>query len=697
MLTRKTRILVVLLFVLSGTCLALFLGLQSAFRPHLEGAGVAGMERDNPVELPIAQPGSETPSELEGKTPSTERRGADRRPVASARIGDLIPGGLGGRVTLAGSGEPLKGLSFWIEQEELWAASDSMAQVVTDEDGRFRLPAGFRRSTVSVGRAWRESEGADPIYELEPRRLQLHAARELELVAHPPRLTLVVRGRYADGTYAKKPSITLVSDLGDPHLAWSPESILEGGMADRQHKPARLWSQSTEESSVFRLFASDLQELHLRALMRSEAKLVSTPIARSNSSRPSSRAAARKALRFETDNALSLSDLQGEVHHTFALRPRPELSVKLLDAEGEPTSTLGSTLTPRGLQVYGLFPSGDLVPARLDRSAGHWHFDWGWITPGTCEVRVLDGATLETLIATEVELQAGAERTVEFLSSQLRVPLVDAEGSGRASGLLAAGHVTDEEGEGVEGIAIQVVWGSQQTMVYTNSRGSFQVYGRRGTSTKLRLRVAEDASHGRFEPQETQVEAGEMRVSIQRLGTEEVDLRLTLLDARSQSPILGLRHLTLRRSGELDFPEEVAEFIDVDAQARAFTASYSRGVGVEWIARAPHFESRRGLLADPPLGREELELDVSLQPGFREAYRCFDAALNSPLAGVIVREFGGRLVGESDLQGRLEVELAEWPEGLLFEHPSFESYRLRLDWNGLCDHWHGQVNLRRKP
>ena len=603
----------------------------------------------------------------EGGRPEPERR-ASSRPT---RIGDSFPGPLAGRVVLAESGHPGAGLRFWVEQAALWRGEDRSTLVETDAEGRFRLPAGYQRATLEIGRAWIEARGSDPLFELTPSRLQPREGQELELLASAPRLVLRVRGRLPDGSLVRQPRISLVGPPPPIRGRRELDEYRHRSYFDPSRRPERVWTESSEEESVFRLFPGDLEGAASRALF--------------HSFRGVGASATNGPHLFDTDLALELSDLEGERSHTFLLRPRPQLFVRLVGAGGE--------FNPLGVEAWARFQSGDRSRAVLGRRASRWEFDTGWIAPGPCTVTLVDSQTGREFARRDLVLQAGEEHSVEFSRAALAASF-DYRGT---PSVALSGRVSDEHGQPLAGVELVVTWaGGERRLLVSGPGGDFGMSLSEDVGL-LELRVAGGVAEGVFQPPVLQVPYGTTLLELFRREGQVAPVRFVFVDGRDGAVLEGLRHCVLRRAGLAGRLGESAELVDCDWDEPRLEAEYSPGADVEWSAHVPHFRPAGGRLPRTVAQGEAVEVRVPLEPGFRERLRVLDEDGGRPLVGVQVSTFAGESLGQSDRGGELAIERALWPEGLRFEREGYRTYETRLDWNGLSEHWDGEVRLARHP
>lgn len=573
-----------------------------------------------------------------------------------ARIGDPV-GALRGRVRYAETGLPAANLCFWLEQRELWSGGSAASYVETDAEGRFVTGASFRRAQVEVGRAESDCGSGDRRFEILPRVAQATGAR-LELFAHGPRIVLHVRVQEPDGGWVPRPQLSLVPASGLRPNGFVHRVDGTRFFFDQDRQLFENLALSSAEHSVFLVFDGQLRDFGARALLRSHSG---------------------PQLRFGTGDALSLEGLSGEVHHTFQLCPRPRLRVRLLDSNGE--------FDPSGMEAIARFASGDEALAEFARGRRRWEFQSGWSVPGVCDVLLVGAASRRVLAERRVTLRGGEEHLVDFERAEL--PLLPGDGQPFVA---LAGRVIDEGGVPLDDIELDARWAVGRRTLFSGPDGEFHLtmHTRVGPIT---LSIAEDVAAGRFEPTERTVAFGTRGLEFQRVGRDEVSLRLRLVDAKSQETLLGLRHVQLHRAGAL--PRVDVGLLDCDSEEPWLRGSYAPDASARYLVRVPHFRTERGALPRTGVAGER-DLVLPLARGFREDLLVVGAEDGRPLAGVQVRTFEGAALGTTGVDGRAALQAQRWPEGLVFELEGYRPQRWRLDWEGLCAGVAGRIELSRR-
>ncbi len=274
---------------------------------------------------------------------------------------------------------------------------------------------------------------------------------------------------------------------------------------------------------------------------------------------------------------------------------------------------------------------------------------------------VSDGRTGWSVLAGSLQLEAGEQRELRLRSA-----------AGDEPQLLAAGRVLDEQGLALAAqvVLLQLEDGGERAG-YTDSAGSFRIYGRAGEQ-RGDLRVG-PFSASLFPPvRGLGLPASDVILRRTRAaGTREVNYSIQV--AQQDQPLEGASFSVFARDGEQRRWRLLAQSLQASG---TLSIPFEPDLELAWAAEAFDFVCETGTLpAEPPPG-SPYQLEVRLRPGFGVKYRIVDERTGCALAGAVARSPGGDVLGRADALGVLELSAARSIEEVFIEAPGYRASSL---------------------
>jgi len=354
-------------------------------------------------------------------------------------------------------------------------------------------------------------------------------------------------------------------------------------------------------------------------------------------------------------------------------------------AESEPfvldTSTRGPiTLvvadpTMLVVRVEGPRPAGDLrfdvAPAALLPGANVRSADFAIVPDGEASFRVthgvpyrvrVSGADPDDVIETSI---AGIERGRQFgvfvhfpAGFSTPVPFGYAE-------VALAGRV-EFEGADRPGLWASVD-GGLPISIPVRAEGRFELMHLRGKSVELH--AAGDEFEARFDPEVSTHPFGTRDVVVKsRPSAPRVLVRLHFVAAENGAPVTDAVVSFLRRDGDrLRGKNQGSQSrSEVDVSLPVFE-------DIEMVVCSRDRRDMRGPLfpGGIPATGVTFERTLRLERGFRREFRVIHCSLHTPIADADVA-LDGHYLGRSDAEGRVQIELDEWPSRLTIRAAGFD-------------------------